>query len=90
MVSHSTVRWEGGKVHSSLETGLMEPSYHRVYCSLVPRLPPHGDALEIGLLDHGVVEVTGNNGLVQAVEQDKQGLCEITITRGPSVYHHHL
>jgi len=49
MVSHSTVRWEGGKVHSSLETGLMEPSYHRVYCSLVPRLPPHGDALEESL-----------------------------------------
>jgi len=41
-------------------------------------------------LDYGVVQMTGNNGLVQAVEQDKQGLCEITIIRGPSVYHHHL
>jgi len=50
---------------------------------------PNGNG-SFGLLDHGVVEVIGNNGLVHAVEQDKQGLCEITITRGPSVYHHHL
>ena len=46
---------------------------------------PNGDGSS-GLLDHGVVEVTGhgNNGLVRAAEQDKQGLGEITTTRGPS------
>ena len=40
---------------------------------------PNGDG-SFGLLDHRVVEVTGKNGLIQAIEQDKQDLCEITIT----------
>ena len=50
---------------------------------------PNGDGSS-GLLDHGIVEVTGNNGLVRAAELDKQGLCEITIMHGPSVYCYHL